>query len=310
VAAEVGVPVRFNDVVGPDAFDMTPGGSFPDAIVHLYGVQPPLALTGAEYAVPVVPLARAVVVIAILPKHRVPSRTKRRGNRHNFMTLGCRSYGDPGQSRRFLDYRLSLANCNEIANIRQKHRGFHAADWSSTAMAYRHEETRCNTGNPSGHRKRGQLASRQRPAVWSGGEARSTCEQQPVYENRRRVRGEYGKSLLRRRGELIERSFAHCYETGGMRRCLLRGRENILKRQLVHVGAFNLSLILRKLLGAGTPRDLKNRAGRIFSRLFGFLCRTTVASFIGRRTRPTCLRMVSGAAHLVSCVFRGSATCC
>ena len=74
------------------------------------------------------------------------------------------------------------------------------------------------------------------------------AEQQAVYANRRRVRGEYGKSLLRRRGELIERSFAHCYETGGMRRCHLRGRENILKRQLVHVGAFNLSLILRKLL--------------------------------------------------------------
>jgi hypothetical protein len=38
------------------------------------------------------------------------------------------------------------------------------------------------------------------------------------------------------------------------------GHENILKRQLVHVGAFNLSLVLRKLLGAGTPRELKNRA--------------------------------------------------
>ena len=63
------------------------------------------------------------------------------------------------------------------------------------------------------------------------------AEQQAVYQNRRRVRGEYGKSLLRRRGELIERSFAHGYETGGMRRCYLRGRENILKRQLVHVGA-------------------------------------------------------------------------
>ena len=97
---------------------------------------------------------------------------------------------------------------------------------------------------------------------WRGQRA----EQQAVYENRRRVRGEYGKSLLRRRGELIERSFAHCYETGGMRRCHLRGRENILKRQLVHVGAFNLSLILRKLLGAGTPRELTHpAAGGILS---------------------------------------------
>jgi hypothetical protein len=78
---------------------------------------------------------------------------------------------------------------------------------------------------------------------WQGKRA----EQQAVYANRRRVRSAYGKSLLRRRGELIERSFAHCYETGGMRRCHLRGRQNILKRQLIHVGAFNLSLILRKL---------------------------------------------------------------
>jgi transposase len=52
---------------------------------------------------------------------------------------------------------------------------------------------------------------------WAGKQA----EQQAVYANRRRVRGEYGKSLLRRRGELVERSFAHCYETGGMRRCHL-----------------------------------------------------------------------------------------
>ena len=85
------------------------------------------------------------------------------------------------------------------------------------------------------------------------------------------MRGEYGKSLLRQRGELVERSFAHCYETGGMRRCHLRGRNNILKRQLVHVGAFNLSLILRKLLGAGTPRELKNHVGQAFLRLLCIL---------------------------------------
>src|SRR5215467_4904989 len=84
-------------------------------------------------------------------------------------------------------------------------------------------------------------------------------EQQAVYANRRRVQGSHGKHLLKRRGALIERSFAHCYETGGMRRTHLRGRENILKRQLIHVGAFNLSLIFRQLLGSGTPRGLKNR---------------------------------------------------
>src|SRR5712692_2541191 len=78
--------------------------------------------------------------------------------------------------------------------------------------------------------------------------------QAAVYGNRRRIRGEHGKELLRRRGELVERSFAHAYETGGMRRVHLRGRENILKRALIHVGGFNLSLVMRQLLGKGTPR--------------------------------------------------------
>jgi transposase len=94
-------------------------------------------------------------------------------------------------------------------------------------------------------------------------------EQQAVYANRRRLNGVYGKRLLRKRGELIERSFAHCYDTGGMRRTHLRGRENILKRLLVHVAAFNLSLILRSKLGSGTPRELANReSSLIFALVF------------------------------------------
>jgi hypothetical protein len=39
-----------------------------------------------------------------------------------------------------------------------------------------------------------------------------------------------------------------------MRRVHLRARDNILKRLLIHVGGFNLSLILRKQNGRGTPR--------------------------------------------------------
>src|SRR6202521_5800358 len=77
-------------------------------------------------------------------------------------------------------------------------------------------------------------------------------QQQAVYANRRRVQGNYGKRLLKRRGELVERSFAHCYDTGGMRRTHLRKHNNILKRQLIHIAGFNLSLIFRRLLGAGT----------------------------------------------------------
>ena len=78
--------------------------------------------------------------------------------------------------------------------------------------------------------------------------------QAAVYGNRRRIQGEHGKRLLRRRGELLERSFAHAYETGGMRRVYLRGRNNVRKRVLIHVGALNLSLVMRKLWGKGTPR--------------------------------------------------------
>jgi len=82
-------------------------------------------------------------------------------------------------------------------------------------------------------------------------------EQTAVYANRRRIRGERGKRLLRQRGEKVERSFAHCYETGGMRRVHLRRHPNILKRLLVHAAAFNLGLIMRKVLGHGTPRGLQ-----------------------------------------------------
>jgi len=86
------------------------------------------------------------------------------------------------------------------------------------------------------------------------------AEQRATYANRRRIRGERGKRLLRRRGELLERSFAHCYDTGGMRRVHLRGRLNIAKRLLVHAAAFNLGLVLRRQLGTGKPRGLR-RAG-------------------------------------------------
>jgi hypothetical protein len=52
----------------------------------------------------------------------------------------------------------------------------------------------------------------------------------PVYANRRRLRGARGRRLMRQRGERIERSFAHLYDTGEMRRTHLRGHTNILKR--------------------------------------------------------------------------------
>src|SRR6202022_450131 len=84
--------------------------------------------------------------------------------------------------------------------------------------------------------------------------------QAPVYRNRRRLRGRRGRRLMRQRGERIERSFAHLYDTGGMRRTHLRGHTNILKRILIHASGFNLGLIMRQLIGLGTPRGLQGRA--------------------------------------------------
>jgi hypothetical protein len=78
-----------------------------------------------------------------------------------------------------------------------------------------------------------------------------------VYANRRRIRGARGKRLQRRRGERIERPFAHLYETGAMRRTHLRGHTNILKRLLVHTAALNLGLMLRTMFGRGTQRGLQ-----------------------------------------------------
>ena len=80
-----------------------------------------------------------------------------------------------------------------------------------------------------------------------------------VYANRRRIRGARGHALQRRRSERLERPNAHLYETGAMRRTHLRGRANILKRLLVHIGGFNLGLLMRTLIGIGTPRGLQGR---------------------------------------------------
>jgi transposase len=83
--------------------------------------------------------------------------------------------------------------------------------------------------------------------------------QGPVYGNRRRVSGARGRRLMRRRGEYVERTFAHVYDTGGLRRLHLRGHPNILKRLIVHAGAFNLGLLMRHVMGRGTPRGLQGR---------------------------------------------------
>ena len=91
------------------------------------------------------------------------------------------------------------------------------------------------------------------------------------YADLRRMRGDRGQRLLRRRGEYVERTIANVHDTGGMRRTHLRGHTNILKRLLIHVGGFNLGLVMRHLIGIGTPRGLQGRVAAVIAALLVLL---------------------------------------
>ncbi len=76
-----------------------------------------------------------------------------------------------------------------------------------------------------------------------------------VVNNRARLMSGVARQAFKLRAEIVERSFAHNLDRGGMRRTWLRGRENVHKRYLLHVAGHNLSLLMRQLIGAGTPRE-------------------------------------------------------
>jgi len=107
---------------------------------------------------------------------------------------------------------------------------------------------------------------------WQGDDA----AREAVYANRRRLKSGVGRAAMRKRGELVERSFAHTLDRGGMRRAWLRGRENIAKRYLIHVAGFNLGVLMRALTGRGTPRELSEAARNAFL----FVIQTDVAAAI------------------------------
>jgi transposase len=109
---------------------------------------------------------------------------------------------------------------------------------------------------------------RRRRHRWSDGNA----EGERIYRNnRRRTRGDKGKRLGRLRSEYAERSFAHVCDTGGARRCWIRGRVEIGKRYLMGAAAFNLATLLRKLFGLTKPRGLQDQAGTACAAFFGWI---------------------------------------
>ena len=138
--------------------------------------------------------------------------------------------------------------------------------------------------------------------------SKEPAAQAPVYGNRRRIRGPRGRRLMRQRGEKIERSFAHLYDTGGMRRTHLRGHTNILKRLLIHAGGFNLGLVMRHLIGLGTPRGLQGGLAAVIAALYVLMGTTRrhfaaisasprlIAAMRGRLASPTTLAVNSSAA--------------
>lgn len=81
--------------------------------------------------------------------------------------------------------------------------------------------------------------------------------------------GARGRRLSKLSSELVERSFAHMYETGGMRRTHLRGLDNILMRLLIHAAVLNIALLVRKLHGIGKPRTLQGASPELLNGLLG-----------------------------------------
>ncbi len=119
---------------------------------------------------------------------------------------------------------------------------------------------------------------------------RPVGRKEAVYDNRRRIRGERGKRLQRRRSEVVERSFAHVCETGGARRCWLRGLLTVTKRYLIQTAARNLATIMRLLFGVGTARSMQGAGGARPQWVFLVIWRIRMSWtwWRGLSTRPSC----------------------
>jgi transposase len=110
-----------------------------------------------------------------------------------------------------------------------------------------------------------------------------------VYANRRRVKGERGRHMQRRRSEFVERTFAHVCETGGARRTWLRGLEKVQKRYLLAAAAHNIGVLMRKLFQMGTPRGLQEMVDDLLgsARAAYLVCFATWQKFVGTASYAT-----------------------
>jgi len=106
---------------------------------------------------------------------------------------------------------------------------------------------------------------------WEG----KPAEKAAVYANRRRVAGPRGKRMQKQRGEKVERNFAHQFDTGGMDRLWVRGRDNAHKKFLLQAAACNLALLMRSLYGSGKPKAFHDRKKEEIFAVFVFMAAIT-----------------------------------
>ena len=115
--------------------------------------------------------------------------------------------------------------------------------------------------------------------------------QKASYANRRRVRGRRGRRLQRCRGEVVERSFAHLYETGGMR---VSGRVELSESR--HLSVFRPVVEFVQVEVPTTTTTMKLWA----------LCETASARFCKLRWARS-LASTGAAASTAAALARGSA---
>lgn len=127
-------------------------------------------------------------------------------------------------------------------------KGYHSADTLTTIA----EHTPYRTYIPEPKRAKKDQRKKRRPG--NGGPPSS---RKALLANRRRMKGNRGKSLQKLRSEIVERTFAHLLETGGARRTWLRGIDKVRKRYSLAAAAHNLGVLMRTLFGIGTPRSLQ-----------------------------------------------------
>jgi transposase len=110
------------------------------------------------------------------------------------------------------------------------------------------------------------------------------AEKAAVYGNRRRIQGNRGKGLQRQRGERIERNFAHQFDTGGLDRLYVRGKENVRKKFLIQAAACNLALLMRSRYGSGKPRAAHDATVDVILTILALM---TVLEDLSRHSLPT-----------------------